>query len=566
MMIGAAPLSALPLASLRASVINYIRPVTLDDVSMTDTCWLVEVDLYTGSGASTRFRPAALASGPLAALPLGSRIDAGLTTLRHSDTGWIGEPNDPDRPNVPYYSRIEKALQMQREVPVLPEADRRARLSYGKVRYLAGDGALDTAIARWAVSRRGVRIYRGRRTVPYASPFGSFVPMFRGVGVGWSGDELRADLEVRDASYRLETPWQQDRYTGTGGPEGTSEWANKPKPFVAGRKRNIQADLVDPVHLVYRFHCREALSVLAARDRGGALSLTMDYPTYAALIAAPLTTSQYATCLALGLVRTGGLSPALRLDVDDDAHGGFAATHGEIALRALEYAGVTAAELVAGGFKSLPAGLTGFYWSSAQTPTTAQVMSEIVGSCAGWWGPGRTGLFEVGRLYNPAVPLLSIDTTNLRGEPTELPTPGAARWRQRVAYRVLGTTQQGADLLDTVTAAERAYYEVGYQVTEAGDPGVLIRDPDADDPDPLITGFDEEADAKALAAVLFGLFRAPVRLWRVPVGSHGFLVDLNQPVRLTYPMRGLSGGPIGMVVGQDIDDDDVTPTIAIFGQ
>jgi len=566
-----APIASSSIAATWVRSVSWLHPVTLDDVTFTDAAWLIEVDAYTGSGASTRLRPAGLCAGPVAASPLGSRIDSGLTTLRLSDAGWIGEPNDADRPNAYYPGRVEVPLRVNREVAVMPEDSRRLRITYGTIDIMAGDAALDAAVARWAVSRRAVRVYRGRRRAPYTTPFSTFAAMFSGVGVSWSNDGTRVKLEIRDLSYRLETPFQTLMYGGTGGADGGSDLKGKAMPFTIGRKRNVKPDLVDDAHLVYRFHCRAAHAVLAARDRGGALSVAGNYATHEALIAAPLSSSQYATCLALGLVRTGALSPCLTLDIEGDAVGGYVDTHGDCARRLFEYAGVAAASLVSESFADLPTGTAGWYWGSDKTSTTADALSEVVGSCVGWWGPGRDGRYAVGLLVDPAGldPTLSIDTMMMREAPTEVSSPGSPRWRQRVEYRVLGTTQASADLLGegstAVSAADRSLYGTGYLTATTAAVDIQTRWPDAEDPDPHVSAFDDAADAQTLADRLLARHRRQPRLWNVKVGPYGHRVDVGDAVRLTYPRFGLADGPVGVAVGVDEEGDDVTLTILILG-
>ncbi|MGE5515079.1 MAG: hypothetical protein ACM31D_04585 [Bacteroidota bacterium] len=561
-----APLTALPQASLRRSWAAFVSQV-MSTLDTTDVTWLIEVDAYTGQTGSNRLPGAAWGSGPVASMPLGSRLDTGLATLRYSDTGWIGEPGDPLMPNVPYWGRLAAPPRFSRSMPVLPEQTRRLQAQYGEATLSNGDGLLDSVVSKWAVSGRRIRVLRGRRTVPYHSSYNSFVTTLDVVGVDWQADGMTARIGLRDRAWRLEVPLQQQLYLGTGGAEGGTELKGKSKPITMGIKRNIRPDLVDTANLVFKVHDGKINALLAVRDRAVPIAdAGVDHASYAALVAASITAGTFHTCKAEGLFRVAFLTDGalVTCDVEGDVFGGvYTNTHAGIAQRLmLTRAGLPAADVDAGSFAALPSGPCGFHWGSDRPVTAAQALDEVLSSCGGWWGQDRYGTTRAGRLAAPAgTPVLEIVPKLMRGEPSRVALSEVPRYRQRVAYRPLGIVQTGADVADTVSQADRLLYGESWQVVTAYDGAVQARYPQADDRPPLVSGFDAESDGQALADYLHALHKADRRMFRVPLGPSGYATDLGNIVSLEYPRHDLASAPSFVVVGVDEDGDNVTLTL-----
>jgi hypothetical protein len=97
--------------------------------------------------------------------------------------------------------------------------------------------------------------------------------------------------------------------------EGNADLKDVKKPLLFGSARNITPVTVDQFDDVFQVSSGALSAIPAVRDSGVSLTPTQDYPTLAALKAATLTGGQFATCLALGLLRTG-VRPDGSLTVD----------------------------------------------------------------------------------------------------------------------------------------------------------------------------------------------------------------------------------------------------------
>jgi hypothetical protein len=326
-----------------------------------------------------------------------------------------------------------------------------------------------------------------------------------------------------------------------------------------GAKRNVPVVPLMAPQLVYQISGRELAIVSGVRDGGAILDPAGNYPTAAALLTAILPISTYATCLPLGLIRLG--SPPER-QVTVDAIGAGTQTHAGIALALLSGPGGLPGDRIddASFTGSLPGGLAGFLFKAG---TVEAALNEVTGSCAAWWGSDRMGRIVAGRLFRPEAspPAHAIARWMLDGEPSEV--EGAPpRWRQRVAYQVLGLVQSATDL-NGIAAADQAavaVYGTAQQVETALDPSVLTAYPSATDPEPLVSGFDLAADAQAQAAYLMSLHGVRRRRWRVPLGQWGAAIDVGQSVSVDHPRL---AGRNWIVTAMDEAGD--TKTLTLWG-
>jgi hypothetical protein len=562
--IGSAPIAGWPsLADLRA-------PSVKEESLVDDATCLVEIDVFEGGG-TTILKPQPIAYGPIASFPYGSVIPVGDTTLKYSDTNWLGEPTDPDRPNAVYLGRAVTPIQFERDAPILPEQQSRLQAQFGQIVIAAGDGVLDSAIKNFAVAGRSVRVYRGPRSTPTTANFSSFSQILSALATGWTQDENQVTIDLRDTGFRLDQPLQSNLYAGTGGAEGDSQWLGKPKPCLFGFRRNITPDLIDTGNLVYRVHFRAMQEVTAVRDLGAALTFSDDYDTYADLIAASLSGGDYATCLADGLLRIETSATQLTVDAKGDNTGGYVDTHAGIARRVLsDMAALNPSDYIASSFGGWPGGTAGLFYSSSDAPTCADALDRLSASIAGWWGPQRDGRIVGGALFDPSAfgadLFLALEDfitlSDIRGsvQLLTLPTVGSGtalpRYRQRVGYQQIETVQSGSDLAGTVSASDRAYYSQESRSVTAIDTTVQTRYPLAADYPVLISLFDASANAQTLADTVLGLHKHERRMFRVPSGGRGFLVDLGKVVNLAYPRYGIENGQNFVVVGTIEDAND----------
>src|SRR5690606_23218663 len=130
-------------------------------------------------------------------------------------------------------------------------------------------------------------------------------------------DDLLLTLRLRDLQARFEVEVARTSYAGTGGGEGRTGLAGRPRPLCFGRALRVPAVLVDPATLLYQVHDGPIAEVDAVYDRGLALAKTVGTPA----------AGQYRSDPASGGF-TLGASPAGKVtaDVRGDAAGGYVET------------------------------------------------------------------------------------------------------------------------------------------------------------------------------------------------------------------------------------------------
>ena len=467
--------------------------------------------------------------------------------------------------NAYYEGRVTGPLAAVRQIPIRPEEDRRVQRQLGEIVIANGDGELDPVVKSYAVDGRQVRVLYG----PLMAPYGKFKVIADAVATGWESNDLEVRLQIRDRSFNLDLPLQTNLYEGTGGIEGTSGLTGAPVPLTWGRVRNIAPLLIDPTNLVFQFHDGQVEAVDDVFDRGLALTAGSDRADYATLIGATIGAGEYDTCIALGLFRLGS-SPSglITADVQGDAAGEYINTLDTIALRILEtWAGLDPNLIDSSTFAGAAAigGEIGIHVTAGQTPTTSDIMNTLFRSTAGWWGAARDGHIRAGRLTAPEdrTPALYLDQFNsLSVEPDTTPP---VRWRQRIAYRPNWVVQRGEDLAGGVTDARRQLLAQQALGVTAADAVVKSRHLNAEDPDPLLSFYENEADALTLASFLLGLLSPDREIVRVAVKRLGYKLDLQQVVHLTWPRLGLQNGKQFSVVGIEEDAVNDTTILRLWG-
>lgn len=491
-----------------------------------------------------------------------------VATFNYSDVGYTSPPIGTNT-NIHFEARARQPLRLNRTLPVAPELGRRVATEIAGIELNNEDGGLDDLVLDYAIDGRRIRVLVGETDDQYDN----FVPIFAGRGVDWFGDLRTVTINARDEAHRLDIPFQADLYEGTGGIEGTEELKGKCRPVTFGQCPNVLLELIDPTNLVYQFHHRQAQSVDAVYDRGAALTPTADQANYADLIATVLSAGQYATCLALGLVRLETTPTGLvTADVKGDASGSYIDTTFPIAQRILtDYAGISTAEIETLAFAAMGAEVTGVigWHQGLDSITCEQAMSEIVGHCAAWWGGTPTGPFTVGRVEepDPAEVSLSLGMIDILDAEIIPAPPGAfpPRFRQRVAYNNNWTVQRGEDLAASVSAARRLQLAEPHSIATAED---LTTQDDfalAQDPDPLQSLFVNSADAEAEAQRLIDLLSVPRTTVLVPLKDGGYDAPLGATVDLTTPR--INDGLIwyARVIGHEVDAGDNRVNLILWG-
>lgn len=481
-----------------------------------------------------------------------------VAILRYATRPWIGEPSDPALPNVAYLPLLSDAPQIERGIRLLPEDSPRATFQSGEMVLLNEDGRLDVVGGDWTLLGQSVVIRRGPHRAPRRAGYAEFGPVanLRVSSAPLGSDRLT--LGLRDASVDLAVP-VSTTYAGTGAAEGDSALKGRTRPVLYGYKANLAPVTLIAAELVYQISGHGLAAVYDARDRGSPLALVGDTPDLAALRAATVPASSYATCLAQGLIRMGS-QPLGQLTVDAQALGD--SSHAGIALDLMTGpGGLTGDRFVAAGFwTALPTGPAGFLFGDG---TVEDALNEVLGSCAGWWGSDRLGRICAGRVMAPdgIAPAVTLQRWMLGSAPEEV-AGAAPRWRQQVTYGAIGTVQSAADLAGIASedAALVARYGTASQTAAAVDVSVLAAYPAAKAPAALASGFRFEADALALGQDLLRAHGTRRRRWRLAVNRWGYLVDVGDVIAVDHPRL---AGRSWIVVGSSSVGD--TNTLELWG-
>lgn len=531
-----------------------------DALTVESATYLVEIEAYQGTAIETATPPPVVAGFAVAGLPFGTEALGADTTLLVSDDNWIGTPDDAEAPNIEYRGVLAEVPDWEVRAPIQPSDPRSAGRSFGSIEFLNLYGELDAWPELYAPYGRRVQVWRGPRVVQPEARLpqrDEFALLFSTTSASFEADERLLRLTLGGTRVKLGAQLQQATFGGTGGADGDSELEGLLKPQTFGFKRNVAPLQVNAANLVYAVHDRRIEAISAVRDRGAPLTATSDYADYAALIGASLSAGQYATCLALGLFRVHSLNDGslLTCDVQGDADPSYVSNHGSIVRRIFQRADIRPQEVDDASLVAWPDGTAGTHLPAVErgrgAPTIRQVVDQAAASCQGWIDEDAAGRLIFRRLVAPTFARVTdtLAAEDIRGDIEEEPWPLPIA-SQRVAYRVLQTVQDdfvGAD--DAERAERRALYGQAQREVSAVAAEINTRYPNLSPPDTLVSWFDEETDAQALADHVADLHGADRRAFRIPVGPQVGRFEPYQIVSVTYPRGPFAGGKPMAVVG-----------------
>jgi hypothetical protein len=334
-------------------------------------------------------------------------------------------------------------------------------------------------------------------------------------------------LRIHDRLADLDKPLLTTRYLGTtvsagATAEGPATLKDTVKPRVYGLVRNLTPIDVNPFDLIRQVSDR-ACSSIKIYDGGLPLTLNGDYGTVAALRGASLAAGQYATSLALGLIRLGG-TPAFGVTADVVSAGARDAA--SLVRQMLLDFGMTTADLDQASLTALTAlngASCGLWVNDDRTAITAiQTMLQSIGA---WIVPNTQGVYTFGRLDLPTGDAAAaFREWQLRGEVKRLsPTDanaGIPAYRVTIRYARLPTTMTEDQLAGAVDVARRAALQLEWQESVAEDPSVktvhlLAQEMTFD------TCMTEPADAAAEAARRLRIYGARREIWKFKVSVLG---------------------------------------------
>jgi hypothetical protein len=290
------------------------------------------------------------------------------------------------------------------------------------------------------------------------------------------------------------------------------------------------------------------------------------------LIAASLSAGQYATCLALGLIRLNTTpSGTVTADVRGDAYGSYVDTTFAVMRRMItDFALIDSADLddgVLDYWEGVVSGVMGWY-QPAESKLANEAIAEVMGGACCWWGVTPTGLFTGGRLDVPdedavTVQLQSYDVISADiVEPPQGSSP--PRWKQRVGYQKNWTVQT-SDIAAAVTATRRQFLEAEYRIAFSASGTIQSDFALAQDPEVMGSLWNSSSDAQAETTRLLALLGAQRTTIRVRLNEIGYLIRLGDTISLTYPR--VNGGAewFCRVIGIEIDGKSRDITLTLWG-
>jgi hypothetical protein len=139
------------------------------------------------------------------------------------------------------------------------------------------------------------------------------------------------------------------------------------------------------------------------------------------------------------------------------------------------------------------------------------------------------------------------------------------RFRQRLGYQFLWTTQADQDLAGAVTAARRQYLAQTTRIAASTDVTVQSAFKLATDPDPLQSLFINQADALSLSASLLALLKTYRQPVQVRLALKGLGARLGANVQITYPRLNAGTPSLMRVVDITVDADDREVVLTLWG-
>lgn len=482
-------------------------------------------------------------------------LEASLTLKIYVSTGsgYASLPGDT-LPNQPFRGVLQ-SFQFRRSI--MQSDIGQFTTGSGRLVISNADAEYDFLPLSYAIDGRPITIKVGRRDASYDEAF----TLARLTASGWNIDTDSITIDVVDFSYKLEVPMQPNVYGGTGGVDGGADLTGKRKPLCFGKPRNVSPVLLVPSLLIYQVHDGSIQAVDNVYDRGATLTAGANYASYALLAAAVVTAGQYATCLALGLLRLGSAaSGTVTADVQGENTAAYIEKTADVVQWALLNRTVlVAGDLDAGSFTTVNAAQPApidYFLGPDDNLTVAAFVQNLMGGIGGWGGHKLDGTFEVRVFRAPTG--TSVASFNrgdmLSSDIKREPLPSAyqpPRYRWRVPYQRNWTVQ--TDLAGTVSATRKAFVAEPVRLASATSATIQTDHPFAQDRDPVQSYFQNLSDATAEAARLIALFKTTRAIYRMSLPRKALRRDMGDEIVVTHPRFDLSQGRSMIVTETDVN-------------
>jgi len=483
-----------------------------------------------------------IGEGPIGDIP-GGDVVLDEKTYFLSDGKWIGKPSDPFYPNKETDPRIVSTSDIERTMPMSPEASRRGEITVGGYEFTNVDSGLDELIAERSIANRVSSLYYG----PARAPFSSYRLVAEMNGVSFESTLDTIKMRVVSTTAQLDSPLHLIRYQGTGGREGDLSLKDTVVPVCYGECFNITPVLERADLYIYRVHDSAMLAVDSVKEAGLPFVNDGDVDNYNQLVAATVPSGHYLTCLSEGRFRAGfSGAPAglvtcdVRGDVDAS---GYTDRTGPILLKiAINRAKISTNFLDVSIFNQLPTGAIGYYSPQEERPVS-QIFDDLLRGINGWYGTRRNRLLRVDYILPPEgrpVGKYLVTSDCISIEEMEVSQP--PRYEQSVIYRKNWTPMTEDQVSLTLDADERAALLSTGQPLRSYAADTKVRDRNSIRGETITTYFRDATPAQDVLDRLMALYRESRRQFRVRIDRQGYLLDLQTYVNLSHNRLGLSSG------------------------
>lgn len=450
--------------------------------------------------------------------------------------------------------------------------------SFGDISIQNGDGRYDDLLDMGWTGRR-IRLIR---TPKYGSFSGGEL-VFDGTCGGISVNDDTIVLALKSKAELLNRPVLQTTFAGTGGIEGDSELEGQRRPLALGRCFNIPAIPLISASAIYFLSRGPILTVTAVRDKGVALVFDADYPDYSALSSATPAPGEYATCLALGLVKLGAAAEGeVRADVYGYTTGGssgYAETAADIVeLLLTEFGPLTSSDLDLTAFSALNAlqsSPQNLYLPIDSQGTVAEALDWLLAGIGSWWIVGGNGKVTLGRLSAPS----GTAAVTINAKDDVLQDIGIRRlippWRWQLGWRRNWGPQDQGSLADGVGPNLKRSYSQTWSVATrpSADTGSVILERELSAEELFVeTGFAVGGNATAEANRLLALHAerqiVTLPMAKLDAGKSGdpFAAPLGQVVELAGWNRfGWGSSKKFILIGVSTDQSGANVTWELWG-
>lgn len=478
-------------------------------------------------------------------------------TFYFSDRGYItGASDTPSHTN--YLPRTNNPLQL--DVNVFNGVFSGRSGSFGAIRILNGDGDFDDMTdLYWA--GRSIKVYAG------ASDFtrDQFVKVFDGVCASIEFFEDEIIFNIQNNEKTLESEFIQTTYGGTGGIDGGSDLAEKPKPLLYGECLHISPILVDATNLIYQIHDGSIEAVTGVYDRGVALTSGGDV---ADISLATVSAGQFKTQLSGGYIKLGS-SPAGQITVDakGDNSGGYVSKSGAIVTRLLRTKlgayNLGDSQIDQGGFNQvdidIPADI-GIY--IADKTSVRNVIDSILTPIQCYWTYNSEGMITAGVGKEPSESVYVLDENNIIDGEIKAVSTYTPSWKITVGYARNWTNQN-----EVATAASESYRDFSQQEFRQ----IVIEDRNIrtfsalSDEKIFNTLILNQSDATTQATRISNLFNKRRTVYKIVAKDVLFRVFIGDTVTVILNRFGLDSGKNFLVVGLSYDAETNLTELELWG-